>query len=400
MRSQKMIAAIMAVNMTAGFFSLCAGALQAETTAEPLQFNNGKFKIMHITDTHLDSDNVKDSTKLIELACDYEKPDLVMVTGDNVTAVENKSDTEALIDSLMNIFESRKIPVAVTFGNHDSETGFYGREELMAYYNTFDCSISIDDGPELTGCGTYNIPLLSSDGESTVFNIWVFDSGDYDDEHHYANVAEDQVNWYKEKSIELKRAAGKKVPSLVFQHIIVPEVYDALEEVRFKGAYTYAHMYDKTRFFRFKEGNVNFGQLHETPCCGYYNHGQFNALVERGDVLAMFFGHDHTNAFGVRNQGIDIVNSLSTRFNGDAFSTQYGYRIIEIDENDTAKYTSRVVHWYDMVNIKEIKSIGKAAGASNLLSKIRLLGFLTKTSKIVGTGIVELFTGRTVKYPD
>ena len=58
-----------------------------------------------------------------------------------------------------------------------------------------------------------------------------------------------------------------------------------------------------------------------------------NAMVERGDVLAMFTGHDHSNAFGVKYQGIDIVNSLSTRYNGDAYSTQYGYRVIELDEN-------------------------------------------------------------------
>jgi hypothetical protein len=42
------------------------------------------------------------------------------------------------------------------------------------------------------------------------------------------------------------------------------------------------------------------------------------------------------------------MNSLSSRYNGDRFSTQYGYRIIEIDENDTSVYETRAVHWYEV----------------------------------------------------
>ena len=108
-------------------------------------------------------------------------------------------------------------------------------------------------------------------------------------------------------------------------------------------------MYNKKEFYYFDPKGTNFGTLTETPCSGYHNYGQFEAMVEKGDVLAMFSGHDHTNGFGVRYKGIDISNSLSTRYNRDRFSSQYGYRIIEVDEKDTSHYTSRVEHWYDML---------------------------------------------------
>ena len=367
---------------------------------EKLHFNeDGKFRILHITDTHLHDDNVVNSIRLIEMACDVEKPDLVMLTGD--LAPEDTYDhTVELVDDLMSVFESRNIPVAVTFGNHDSENGAYTREEMMKLYNTYPCSISIDDGEALTGCGTYLVPVSSHKSDEVVFNLWVFDSGDYDDEGHYANVAEDQVEWYKNKSLEIEKENGKKIYSLAFQHIIVPEIYDALDEKDYWTAFSYPHIYNDEEYYRFSKEYTNYGMLHEKPCPGYYNHGQFDAMVERGDVLAIFTGHDHTNAFGVKYKGIDIVNSLSTRYNGDAFSTQYGYRVIDLDENYTDKYDTRVVRWYDFVNSEEVKSLPDINNDSDLLSEIRFLGFFEKLLTGFEVIFVQAFTGRTVRYPD
>ena len=131
-------------------------------TAAPMHFgSDGRFKILHITDTHLHDNNVRQSTRLIAMACDAEQPDLVMLTGD-LAPEKTYERTEKRVDSLMQVFESRKIPVAVTFGNHDSENGAYTREQVMALYNAYACSISIDDGEQLTGCGTYLIPICAS----------------------------------------------------------------------------------------------------------------------------------------------------------------------------------------------------------------------------------------------
>ena len=209
---------------------------------EPFSFDkHGHFKILHITDTHLHDDKVEDSVRLIALACDMEKPDLVMLTGD-LASEDTFEHTKQLVDKLMSVFESRKIPTAVTFGNHDSENGAYTREEVMELYNSYSCSISIDDGETLTGCGTYLIPLCSSKGDDVIFNLWVFDSGDYDSEGHYANVSEDQVDWYKAASAESERQSGRKIYSLAFQHIIVPEIYDALEKKDYWSAFSYPHL--------------------------------------------------------------------------------------------------------------------------------------------------------------
>lgn len=397
---KSIISVIIIISVCLGL-SVPGSAETADNRAQALRFaNDGKLRIMHVTDTHLGPDNVDDSVLLIEKACDREKPDVVMLTGD-IASNEDINETHRLIDRLMSVFETRDIPVAVTFGNHDSENGTTTREELMAYFNTFSCSVSVDDGDSLSGCGTYYIPVLSSKDNTVKFILWVFDSGDYDSEGHYANVTEDCVEWYKETSEKIERENGAKIPSLAFQHIIVPEIYDALEQVKVKGAFTYSHLYNKKTYYRFDKNAVNFGMLHETPCCGYYNHGQFDAMVQRQDVLAVFSGHDHTNAYGVRYKNIDIVNSLSTRYQGDTFSTQYGYRMIVLDENDTSSYTTYSVHWYDFFSSSDMKEMRKSDDPLYKTAlRIRFLGFFKKVFLNIAIFFVEFFTFRTVKYPD
>ncbi len=394
---KKAISIILTIATVIGFscFSFAA-------ESDELKFgDDGKFRIMHVTDTHLEEENLEASVWAIGEACDIENPDIVIITGDNVQNCDNADDTKKLIDGLMNVFETRNIPVAVTFGNHDSETGAMTREELMAYYNTFSCSVSVDDGEALSGCGTYNIPVMSSDGERVKFSLWVFDSNDYDANGNYACVKADQVEWYKAKSDELKAAnGGEKVYSLAFQHIIVPEVYDALKKVDSEKLFSFEHIYNEGEYYMFDPEGINYGTLNEMPCPGYENFGQFDAMVEKGNVLAMFTGHDHTNAFGVRHKGIDIMNSLSTRYNGDAYSTQYGYRMIEIDEKDTSVYTTRVVHWFDIFDIEfavnEMKN-GDYYGFKTALD-IAFKGFFQKYFDEFCRSFVYAVTGRKVTY--
>ncbi len=365
---------------------------------------DGKLKILHITDTHLKHNhNLEPTIWMVEEACDKEKPDIVMLTGDIVLNCETEEDTKKLINAIMNVFDSRNIPVAVTFGNHDSEQGAMTRQELMAYYNTFSCSVSTDDGEALTGCGTYNIPVLSSDGEKVKFNLWVFDSGDYDAEGRYSCVQPDQIEWYKETSDKLKKEnGGEKVNSLVFQHIIVGEIYDALQKSDSHKSYSYKHLYNDDEYYLFDPDRVNYGTIRETPCPGYENYGQFDAMVEKGDVLAMFTGHDHTNAFAVEHKGIDITNSLSTRYIGLFHSTQCGYRVIELDEKDTSDYETRVERMFDNFDFEKVKE-EKQKGDEfkyKMAREFAVKGAAQKLATVAYGKLIEAVTGRQVTYPD
>ena len=116
----------------------------------------------------------------------------------------------------------------------------------------------------------------------------------------------------------------------------------------------------------------------------------------------MFTGHDHTNAFGVRNQNIDIYTSPMTRYKGLAYTIQYGYRVVEIDENDTSTYETRVERLYDVFNFDYIKT-AKDNGdkySKRIAFELAVKGGAQEKFMKICQSVVELFTGIQVAYPD
>lgn len=361
----------------------------------------GNFKVMHITDTHIQHENADATLFLIKEAVKREMPDIAVVTGDNVLNYDDASVTKGYIERLMGIFDRLSISVAVTFGNHDSETGALSREELMDIFSSYGCHVCGREGKKPFTDSTYNVPVFSSDGKKVIFNLWIFDSGDYDKDGHYGCMSLKDVEWYKSESEALKlNNGGNVIPSFAFQHIIVPEVYDALEMTRKKKLYSFAHMYRKDERYMFSSGNKNYGTLNETPCCGYENYGQFEAMVEMGDVLAVFSGHDHTNAFGVRHKNIDIVNSLSTRSEGDRFSSQYGYRMLIVEENRPTRYRTYVRRWYNMFTFADIIRLRKEGDlfGFSVAAGVKLRGLIQRFLTFSGRSFCRIVTGRRNTY--
>ena len=99
---KKTASLILAVAMV---FSVLTVSVSAQTD-KTLKFNeDGKFRIMHVTDTHLEESNLKASVWAIGEACDIENPDLVVITGDNVQNCKDAADTKKLIDGLMSVLK-------------------------------------------------------------------------------------------------------------------------------------------------------------------------------------------------------------------------------------------------------------------------------------------------------
>mgnify|MGYP002512393999 CR=1 FL=1 len=156
----------------------------------------------------------------------------------------------------------------------------------------------------------------------------------YDEEGRYSCVKPDQIEWYKNEAKALKEAnGGETVHSLAFQHIIVPEIFDALDEVKIlwfgrivrkKNA-----LNDKNRYYALPKDAK--GDLREYPCPPYYNNGQYDAMLEMGDVLATVSGHDHENTFEIDYKGIKIINTPTVGFH--AYNDiNLGSRVFVLDE--------------------------------------------------------------------
>ena len=357
--------------------STAAQANNANEAEAVLKFGeDGKFRIMQITDIQDGAFLEYATMQFLKDVVEAEKPDLIVLTGDNISG--GSSPTKLLakiaISRYMSIFEEAGIPVAMVYGNHDSE-GPADKEYQMEVYESFDCFVGCE-GEDLTGCGNYYLPIYDAKGEEMLYNLWMFDSLTYnrhpEDENDvayyendlegYACVHKDQIDWYVRESNKLKEAnGGEVVPSMVFQHIVVPEIYDVLVK-------------DAKGNWALPEGAE--GVLGEDPCPPHYSNGQFDAMVAQGDVVAMFFGHDHKNDFIVNHKGIDLSTTPGVGFSSYG-NIDRGVRIIELDEKDLSTYKTEVIKWVDFYDVKndDMAEINFILHANEYSFGVKLLAF-------------------------
>ncbi len=324
---KKLSCIILSVLICLSMFTVCVGAVTEST--DTLQFNkNGTFKIMQVADIQDDHHLIPATLDYFKMAIDSEKPDLVVLLGDNISGVPSdfediekaRKNTAKAIDCYMSFFEKEKIPVAIVFGNHDTENNVT-KEEQMKMYMSYDCCVAVDEGEEISGCGTYNVPVLSSDGTKTAYNLWFFDSYLSDEENGISdNIQQNQVDWYIKKSNELKAAnGGEVVPSMAFQHIVPKEIEKAT----------------------FLDGVAN-----ENPSPSSQPSDQITAMLNQGDVKAVFFGHDHVNTYTALYEGIYLINCPTSGF-GSYGDMNRGLRFVTINEKDTSVFETELLNYFD-----------------------------------------------------
>ena len=356
---KKLISFILAIIMSICIMPVFASA-ENETV---LKFgDDGKFRIMIFADIQ-DFDPVQPTTiQLMNECLDKAEPDLVVYLGDNSIAVGDEAEHKT-IEVITKPCVDRDVPFAVVFGNHCGERETT-REELLGYFQEFGC-LTTDENPDMYGCGTSNLTIKSSDGKKTAFNLWFFDSNAYNPDKEvggYDYVHEDQIEWYKKTAEELKKEnGGEVVPSLLFQHIIMTEVYERLyPKMPFGGFKDYTM--NGVAYFPVPFFNRHSGIILE-PCSPSFNSvGQWDALVETGDVLATFFGHDHVNDFRAEHEGITIINvpTVGGQAYSDAISRGAG--LITLDEKDLSTFEYEMMYMFDMA-LEEGSEILEAEGA-------------------------------------
>lgn len=136
--------------------------------------SDGSFKVMQIADLQEIPAISPDTLKLMNAALDREKPDLVVFTGDQIKGYgitfrggDRKKKVEDTLHRLLEPVVRRNIPFAPLFGNHDGQVGCTNQEQMQIYQRYEQC-VGMDD-PALPGCGTYDLPIYSNDGQKNSF---------------------------------------------------------------------------------------------------------------------------------------------------------------------------------------------------------------------------------------
>lgn len=293
------------------FMLLATAALQAQSPE--LRFNKDKkFKIVQFTDTHIKAEDPKSeaSFKTITEVLDKEKPDLVVFTGDVVTGKPVEKGWEMVTKPVID----RKIPFAVVFGNHDDEHGM-SRAQISDLLVKMPGCLFVPKVENVFGYGNYVLEVKSSSGTSNSALLYCMDSNAYstiEGVEGYGWFHEDQIDWYREQSKKQAAANGKVLPALAFFHIPLPE-------------YTEAYKNEK---------NPPIGIRLEDECSPRINSGMYLAMLECGDIMGTFVGHDHINDYVAYLHGIALTYG---RFSGGKTTyteTPNGGRIIELTENE------------------------------------------------------------------
>ncbi len=334
-------------------------------------FNTDRpLKVVQLTDIHIGGGVLskafdRKAMNAVAAMLKYEKPDLVVLTGDMVYPVpfqgatlNNKVSTKLLITLL----ETLGVYYAPLFGNHDTEAySTHTREQIGEVWSDDGLKYSLfKKGPDnVDGVGNYIIKVKNSDG--IVKNaLFCMDSNDYRKDDllgitgNYDNFHDNQIEWYKSKVNEIdayNKAINSAEPmftSLAFFHIPLEEFGIAWEEYKANGS----------------TENVTYidGEHRERTCCSPFADEFFETILELGSTKALFCGHDHINNGTVEYKGVKLVYGMSIDYLAYVTTAFIGYQrgctVVTVDgEEIEVSHENYYQDKYESKYLKEIVSM-------------------------------------------
>lgn len=316
------------------------------TTKKLLKFNkNGEFRILITSDIQDVYPLNEDTIKAFEILVEKEKPDLILFAGDNSLGFTDKDMLKKYVSQMVAPAESRRIPWAHVYGNHDTENlDALTRDEHQEVYESFGYCISKRGDSNIHGVSNFVLPIYSSNGKKLAFNVWALDSGSYlnyyrpglkseavlpnpvDVSSIYEYIHFDQIKWYWDTSVEIEKFCGQKIPSIMFFHIPIPEFYAVAENPDVTG---------------------RTGKYQQVILAPAVNSGLFAAVLDRGDVLGIYCGHSHLNDFAGKYCGIELGYTANISFGTYHDEEIMGVRMIVINESDPYNYKSYMSYLKD-----------------------------------------------------
>jgi uncharacterized repeat protein (TIGR02543 family) len=310
-------------------------ALKATASfAGSFQFDeDGKFTLMQIADIQSGVGVPARVTAAISDAISRYEPDLAVFTGDNVIeSIATQANFRSVVNEIIAPLNNKNVKFAVTFGNHDDEgLGAPNKDTQYDYYKTVGGNNFVDhDIATLSGVGSGVIPIYPY-GQSSgtpAYQVYLMDSGSDPSTGSYDACYTNQIDYYIQRSLTYT-----DVPSLWFQHVIVPDIYSRCMTttnngtgVSFTGNGSFASnkwYLDTARINFARSSSTSFSDIYNeapAPCttslyeadahrssASYGKKTLYESWAAYGNLKGAYFGHDHLNEFTMTTvDGIDL----------------------------------------------------------------------------------------------
>ncbi|WP_225048297.1 metallophosphoesterase family protein [Lacticaseibacillus kribbianus] len=273
-----------------------------------LTLTDNALRVMQLTDLHLGQTpfEASDLRTLANMraAIAAETPDLIVLSGDLIWSdgvVNPAAGLRALVAAL-NEFD---IPVATTYGNHDSEETLDRADlrELTAGLTHHVAKAHAFVSPR--GKESYAIEIGESGRVSRV--AYVFDTGNVAPapQSGYDWVEPETIDWYVRTQAAYQAAGATQ--DVAFMHIPVPEYAQAAEHI-VAG---------------------KWWEMHPRIAAPELNTGLFTRFLTLGNLSHVFCGHDHDNNFDGVYLGVHLVYGNVSGYNCYGVLPR-GYRMITL----------------------------------------------------------------------
>jgi hypothetical protein len=191
------------------------------------------------------------------------------------------------------------------------------RADQMALMRNIPYCLALPGPADLDGVGNYTLLLCDYSGQKVRNILYFIDSLAYAPKEidGYAWISRKQINWFVQQAKAFEKTHGKKLPSLAFFHIPIPE-------------------------YNLISSKMRLGVKEEDVCCSKINSGFFGAMLEAGCMSGTFVGHDHVNDYEGELFGVRLCYGRATGFNTygkDGFPR--GGRVIVLDERERSFHT-------------------------------------------------------------
>lgn len=306
---------------------------------------NGNFKILMMSDIqetlNYDSRTLENMNKLIEKV----NPDLVILGGDNCdgTILKTEIELRKYLEIFSQPMESRKIPWAHVFGNHDHDIEIDDVIKTKIYEEYSYCVSKHTE--EIYGTTNFVLPIEYSNKNEIAFNIWGLDTNnlisktDIKIDKNMNLIKKpsmsckwdilhfDQLMWYWNSSKEIEKYCNRKINGILFMHIPPWEFQYIVENPQYTNA---------------------SGSMDEIMKIGMFNSGIFSTILQRDDIKCIACGHSHNDCFEGDFCGIKMCLDACAGYSPYGTDDLRGGRVFEINENDTNVINTYMIHYKNL----------------------------------------------------